>query len=97
LAPGHIASHVLGVIHSGLPDGIFSNQKSIFGEKLQGYAMEEGGIVHGSLVYLMYGQSLFLGPLGIFYGHFGTFFPFWYFVTRKIWQPWIHSVWLIDN
>jgi hypothetical protein len=26
---------------------------------------------------------------GIFCGHFGIFFPFRYFVPRKIWQPWI--------
>jgi hypothetical protein len=25
--------------------------------------------------------------VGIFYGHFGVFFPFWYVVPRKIWQP----------
>jgi hypothetical protein len=29
-------------------------------------------------------------PFGIFLGafdHFGIFFPFWYVVPRKIWQP----------
>jgi hypothetical protein len=46
------------------------------------------------LVYFMTIWSIF-GPLEIFYGHFGIFCghlvycpPFWYFVPRKIWQPW---------
>jgi hypothetical protein len=44
-----------------------------------------------------------VGGVGIFYGHlvyfvviwyilllfFGVFFPLWYFVLRKIWQPWV--------
>jgi hypothetical protein len=30
-----------------------------------------------------------LWPFGIFSGHFGIFFPFWYVVPRKIWQPWL--------
>jgi hypothetical protein len=35
---------------------------------------------------IRYGHSVF----GIFHGTFvGTFFPFWYVVTRKIWQPWL--------
>jgi hypothetical protein len=29
-----------------------------------------------------------LWPFCIFCGHFGIFFPFWYAVPRKIWQPW---------
>jgi hypothetical protein len=29
----------------------------------------------------------FLCPFGIFGVHFGTFFPFWYVVPRKTWQP----------
>jgi hypothetical protein len=30
-----------------------------------------------------------LRPFGILYGHFGKVYisPFWYFVSRKIWQP----------
>jgi hypothetical protein len=42
-----------------------------------------------------------LWPFGLFYFHlvystyghlvyFGIFFPFWYVVPRKIWQPWSH-------
>jgi hypothetical protein len=26
-------------------------------------------------------------PFGTFYGYLGYFFPFWYFVPLKIWQP----------
>jgi hypothetical protein len=36
-----------------------------------------------------------LPPLGIVCGHlvyFGIFFPFWYVVPRKIWQPWFRSL-----
>jgi hypothetical protein len=58
---------------------IFSNQKSKFGYILEGLAMEDVGI--------------FLCPFGAFttiwyiLWLFGIFFPFWYVVARKIWQP----------
>jgi hypothetical protein len=48
--------------------------------------MEDVGILYSHLVYLR--------PNGIFYGHLvdfvaiGYFFPFWYILPRKIWQPW---------
>jgi hypothetical protein len=29
-----------------------------------------------------------LWPFGIFYGYLVYFFPFWYVVSRKIWQHW---------
>jgi hypothetical protein len=29
-----------------------------------------------------------LWPYGAFYGHLVYYLPFWYFVPRKIWQPW---------
>jgi hypothetical protein len=35
--------------------------------------------------------SYILCQLGIFCGHFDTFFPFWYFVPSKIWQLCIHE------
>jgi hypothetical protein len=35
--------------HTGLPDGIFSNQKSKFGSFLEGLAMEDVGICYGHL------------------------------------------------
>jgi hypothetical protein len=33
-----------------------------------------------------------LWPFGIFCGHFGIFFPFWYLEPRKIWQPCVRPV-----
>jgi hypothetical protein len=69
---------------TGLPDGIFSNQKSHFGELLEGLAIKDVGIFFGHLVYttaILY----ILWSFCIFYGYF---FPFWYFLPRKIWQPW---------
>jgi hypothetical protein len=26
------------------------------------------------------------------FGNFGIFSPFWYIVTRKIWQPWLRTL-----
>jgi hypothetical protein len=37
---------------------------------------------------LFYCHLVYLWPFDIFCGHFGIFFPFWYVVQRKIWQPW---------
>jgi ribosomal protein L14E/L6E/L27E len=42
-------------LKSGLPDGIFSNQKSNLGQILEGLALEDVGI--------------FYGPFDIFYDH----------------------------
>jgi hypothetical protein len=70
----------------GLPDGIFSNQKSQFGYKLEGLAMEDFGIFYGHFVYFKaIGYILWL--FSIFYGYLLYFSPFWYVVPRKIWQP----------
>jgi hypothetical protein len=38
---------------SGLPDGIFSNQKSNFGKILEGLGMEKVGVLYGHLEYIM--------------------------------------------
>jgi hypothetical protein len=38
---------------SGLPDGLFSNQKYQFGKILEGLAMENLGIFNDHLVYLL--------------------------------------------
>jgi hypothetical protein len=45
----------------GLPDGIFSNQKSQFGKILDGLGIEDVGIFYGHLVYFW--------PFGIFCVH----------------------------
>jgi hypothetical protein len=62
---------------SGLPDGIFSNQKSQFGYILECFAMEDVGTFYGNLVYFT----------AILYIVTSYIFPFWYVVPRKIWQP----------
>jgi hypothetical protein len=38
-------------MESGLPDGIFSKQKSLFGKILEGLAMKDVGILYGHMVY----------------------------------------------
>jgi hypothetical protein len=49
--------------------------------------MKDGGKVYGHLVYFT-AISYILLSFGIFCGHFGIFFQFWYVVPSKIWQPW---------
>jgi hypothetical protein len=71
---------------AGLPDGLFSNQKSQFGYIL-------GVLQWKILEYFMTIWSILRPfgniswPFGIFCGHLVYFSPFWYFVPRKIWQP----------
>jgi hypothetical protein len=48
--------------------------------------MEDGGIFYVHLVYFSAICNI-LWPLGIFTGHLAYFFPFWYVVASKIWQP----------
>jgi hypothetical protein len=65
-----------------LPDGIFSNQ---FGQILVGLRMENVGIFCANLEYIAaiwYILWSFGNFVAILY-----FFPFWYIVSRKIWQP----------
>jgi hypothetical protein len=66
-----------------LPDGMFSKQKWQFLECL---AMKDVSFL---FLFFVYFTAIWctLGPFGIFCGHFGIFFPFWYFVPGKIWQP----------
>jgi hypothetical protein len=70
----------------GLPDGLFSNQKSKFGRILVGLAMENLGIFYNHLVYFTAIINI-LCTFGIFCVHLVNFTPFWYFAPRKIWQP----------
>jgi hypothetical protein len=44
---------------AGLPEGLFSNQKSIFGKILEGLEMEDVGIFYGHLA-PFYGLLLYL-------------------------------------
>jgi hypothetical protein len=68
---------------------VFSNQKCQFGEILECLAMKDIGKFYVRLLYVTIVQTF-----GIFYGdsvYFVVtlvyFFPFWYVVPRKIWQP----------
>jgi hypothetical protein len=52
--------------------------------------MENLGILYDHLVYFTaIGNTL--RPFGILFGHLVYFSPFWYFVQRKIWQPWCEA------
>jgi hypothetical protein len=74
--------------NKGLPDGIFSNQKSQFGFISECLVEKDFAKIYCHLVY--YSAILnILWPFGIIYGYFGIFFPFWYVAPRKIWQPWV--------
>jgi hypothetical protein len=78
----------------GLPDGLFSNQKSQFGSILEDPAMEDVGM------YIIWPFGLFCGHLVYFAAIWVSFkamwyiFAFWYIFpvlvccTNKIWQPW---------
>jgi hypothetical protein len=57
---------------------------------LGGLPMENIGIFYDHLVYFRPIGNM-LWPFGIFCDHVEYFSPFWYFVPRKIWQPWMPS------
>jgi hypothetical protein len=71
---------------TGLPDGLFSNQKSEFGYILVGLGMEKVGIFYD---YLEYFTAIWyiLWPFGIVCGHLVYFSRFGTLRPRKIWQP----------
>jgi hypothetical protein len=66
----------------GLPDGIFSKQKSQFGYILEWLALKDVGKFYGHLVYFT-AISYSLWPFGIFRGYFGIFFPVLVCYTKK--------------
>jgi hypothetical protein len=70
-----------------LPDGIISNQKSQFGQILQGLAIEDAGIFIAILSILRPNGTHTLWLFGAFCGHFVHFFPVLVCYTEKIWQP----------
>jgi hypothetical protein len=37
--------------------------------------------------YILRPFGIYVRPFGILYGHLVYFLPFWYIVSRKIWQP----------
>jgi hypothetical protein len=73
---------------TGLPDGTLSNQKSHFGEILEGLAKEDVCIFYCHSVYCRVIWYILWPFLYIFC----IFFPIWYVVRIKIWQPY----WKID-
>jgi hypothetical protein len=65
-----------------LPDGLFSNQKSQFGQILEGFGMENVGLFFDHLEYFM-AIWYNLWPFGLVCGHLVYFFPFWYVWTKE--------------
>jgi hypothetical protein len=77
-------SELLEGFFAGLPDGIFSNQKSQkFGSNLEGPEM---------LVHFMDNLVHFTAIWNILLS-LGIFSKFWYVVPRKIWQPCFTETW----
>jgi hypothetical protein len=72
---------------TGLPDGIFSNQK-------KNILNNFWSVLEWKMLYFMSNWYI-LCSFGTFYVHLAyllviwylDFFPFWYVVPRKIWQP----------
>jgi hypothetical protein len=71
---------------SGLPDGLFSNQKSHLGSILEGLAIENLGTFYAHLVYFSAIENI-SRPIGIFCGHLVHFSPFWNIVPEKSGNP----------
>jgi hypothetical protein len=67
------------VMRAGLPDGFFSDQKSKFGQILDGLRCGNVDIFYGYLGYFT--------TLWYILCSFGTFFPVLVSCTEKIWQP----------
>jgi hypothetical protein len=80
--------------HSGLPDDTFFKPKILNWEFTR-------RTCNGRCWYIICPFGLFtaicyiLWPIGIFHGYLVYFFPFWYIVPRKIWQPWFQFKWNI--
>jgi hypothetical protein len=70
------------VLRTGLPNGLHTKKKQ-FQCIFEGLAMENFGMFHGQLVYFR--------RFGILFWYFVAilvhYFPFWFVVQRKIWQP----------
>jgi hypothetical protein len=67
---------------AGLPDGLFSNQKSQFGYILGGFGMENVDIFYDFWEHFTAILSN-LWHFGIVCSHLVYFFPFWYVWTKK--------------
>jgi hypothetical protein len=71
---------------AGMPDGLFSYQKSQFGYIFEGLRIENAGIICDHLEYFWIIWYI-LWPFGIVCGHLVYISRFGMFVPRKIWQP----------
>jgi hypothetical protein len=76
---------------TGLPDGLFSYQKTQFGYILEGLGMETVGIFYEHLEYFSAIWYIFL-QFGIACGRLVYFSRFGMFGPRKIWQPWFRRL-----
>jgi hypothetical protein len=68
---------------TGLPDGLFSNQKFQFELVLEGLRCENVDVFYGHLEHLEYFMTIKVHDVFIWY----ILFRFWYYAPRKIWQP----------
>jgi hypothetical protein len=76
---------------SGLPDGLFSNQKYKFGKNFGSLVIEDVGIFCVHLIHFTVFCYILL-TYGIVRGNLVYFPPFWYFVPRKIGNPDGHAI-----
>jgi hypothetical protein len=75
---------------------IFSNQKIPIWVGFGGLAMEYVGIFYGLLAYFTAIRYIFSSHL-VNFTAFGYIFPFWYIVSRKVWQPWFETQFVVKR
>jgi hypothetical protein len=78
----HLVSHD-SCPRTGLPDGIFSHQKSQFGSIMEGFGLENVCILYDHMEYF----TAMLWPFGLFYGHLLYFSSFGMFYQEKSGNP----------
>jgi hypothetical protein len=78
---------------AGLPDVCFQTKNPNLGKlwrvlqwKMLVYFMDTWSILRSFGIHILW-------TFGIVRGNLVYFPPFWYFVPRKIWQPWVHVLW----
>jgi hypothetical protein len=84
LAP--VVAHTHTGVWQGCQMVCFQTKNSKFGKILEGLEMEDIGIFYEHLGHFTFFCYILL-TFGIVCGNWEYFFPFWYFVPRKIWQP----------
>jgi hypothetical protein len=89
--------HSMRAIRTGLPDGLFSNQKSQIWVNF-------GGLLNGKCLCILWLFGIFLWPFGTIYGRLVLFVVICYIFPvlvcldqEKIWQPWIRSKYTSAN